>query len=146
MQNDIIDVIGFDIIRASIVKEVKEAKFFAVLADEVSSHNIEHLAVRLDLYIAVTGKIREEFVSFVQMERVRAVDIEQAIAGLLMHLGLSLGNLCGQGYDGASTMGGEKSGVQRRIIDKQPKALYMHCSGHSFNLVIAHAFEEPSVA
>ena len=37
-QNEIINVIGFDIIRANILKEVKEAKFYAVLADEVSSH------------------------------------------------------------------------------------------------------------
>ena len=42
-------------------------------------------------------------------------------------------------------MAGEKSGVQRRILNKQPKALYTHCSGHSFNLVIAHACEEPSI-
>ena len=69
------------------------------------------------------------------MERVRVVDTEQAIAGLLMHLGLSLGDLRRRGYDGASTMGGEKSGVQRRILDKQP------CSGHSFNLVIARPSE-----
>ena len=47
LQNYIIDVISFDIIRANIVKEVKEVKFFTVLADEVSSHNVEHLAVCL---------------------------------------------------------------------------------------------------
>ena len=46
-QNDIIGMIGFDIIRANIVNKVKEAKFYAVLADEVSSHNVEHLAVSL---------------------------------------------------------------------------------------------------
>ena len=34
-QNDVIRVIGFDIIRASIITEVKKAKFFAVLADEI---------------------------------------------------------------------------------------------------------------
>ena len=42
-------------------------------------------------------------------------------------------------------MGGEKSGVKKRIIDKQPKVLYTHCSGHSLNLVIAQACEELSI-
>ena len=143
-QNDIMGIIGFDIIRAKIVEEVKEAKFYAVLADEISSHNVEHLAVCLR-FVDASGEIREEFVSFVKMVRVRAVDIEQAITGLLTNLGLSLEDLRGQGYDGASTMSGEKSGVQRRILDKQPKAVYTHCSGHSLNLVIAQACAEPCV-
>ena len=76
------------------------------------------------------------------MEQVCAADIEQAITGLLTQLSLLLEDIRGQGYDGASTMGGEKSGVQKRILDKQPKALYTHCSGHSFNLVIASACDE----
>ena len=50
--------------------------------------------------------------------------------------GLSLNELRGQGYDGASTMSGERTGVQKRIREKQPKALYTHCTGHSLNLVI----------
>ena len=33
-------------------------------------------------------------------------------------------------------MSGEKSGVQKRIQEKQPKALYTHCAGHSQNLVM----------
>ena len=78
------------------------------------------------------------------MERVCTVNIEQAITGLLTDLGLSLDDLRGQGYDGASTMSGEKSGVQRRIMEKQPKALYTHCSSHSLNLVIAQACADPS--
>jgi hypothetical protein len=143
-QNEIINVIGFDIICANILKEVKEAKFYAILADEVSSHNVEHLAICLR-FVATSGEIRKEFISFIKMERVRAADIEQAIIGLLIQLGLSLEDLRGQGYDGACTMAGEKSGVKRRIIDKQPKALYTHCSGHSLNLVIAQACEELSI-
>ena len=44
-QNDIIDVIGIDVICNNIIEEVKEAEFYSVLADEVSSHNIEHLPI-----------------------------------------------------------------------------------------------------
>ena len=46
-QNEIINVIGHDIILANIVAEVKQSKFYSVLADEVSCHNIEQLPVCL---------------------------------------------------------------------------------------------------
>ena len=70
------------------------------------------------------------------MIRVRAVDIEEVITKQLTDISLSFDYLCGQGYDGASTMSGEKNGVQKRNLDKQPRALYTHCSGHSLNLGI----------
>ena len=46
-QNEVINVIGYDIIGANLIAEVKKARFFSILADEVSSHNIEHLALCL---------------------------------------------------------------------------------------------------
>lgn len=134
-QNEIINVIGYDLIRAKIISEVKEARFYSVLADEVSSHNVEHLPLCLR-FVDSNSDIREEFVAFLRLERVRAVDIVDAIVGCLEGLGLSLNELRGQGYDGASTMSGEKSGVQKRIREIQPKALYTHCAGHSLNLAI----------
>ena len=61
------------------------------------------------------GSIREEFVAFLKLNRVRAADIADALVKCLENLGLSLSELRGQGYDGASTMSGHKSGVQERI-------------------------------
>ena len=46
-QNEIINIIGYDMLRAKIISEVKEARFYSVLADEVSSHNVEHLPLSL---------------------------------------------------------------------------------------------------
>ena len=45
LQNEIIDVIGNGIIRAKIISEIKETKFFSILFDEITSHNVEHLAL-----------------------------------------------------------------------------------------------------
>ena len=61
-QNDIINVIGNDIIRANIIQEVKKAEFYSVLADEVSSHNTEHLPICLR-FVDDKCDIREEFLS-----------------------------------------------------------------------------------
>lgn len=56
-----------------------------------------------------------------KLQRNRAVDIADTIV---------LSELGGQGYDGASTMTGAKGGG---IKQQQPKAIYTHCAGHSFN-------------
>ena len=80
------------------------------------------------------------------MPRVRAIDIANAIISTLEELGLSLQNLRGQGYDGAATMSGEKSGDQKQLRDIQPKALYTHCAGHSINLAIVSSCAIPSIS
>ena len=134
-QNDIINVIGYDLILTNIISEVKDATFYSVLADEVTSHNAEHLPICVQ-FVDRDFNIREELVALLRLARVRAVDIADAITETLTNLGLSLDGLRGQGYDGASTMSGAKSGVQARIREKQPKAIYTHCAGHSFNLAV----------
>lgn len=53
--------------------------------------------------------------------------------------------MIGQGYDVALTMNGSKSGVQAMIWEKQPKALYTHCAGHSFNVVVQNSCSIPPI-
>ena len=142
--NQIVSVIGHDIVRAYLLAEVKKAIFFAVLADEVCSHNVEYLPLCL-CFVDERCNIREEFVAFIKLERVRAIDIANAIVSMLEELGLSLNDLRGQGYDGSSTMRGEKSSVQKQLLDRQSKALYTHCAGHSFNLALVSSCTIPCV-
>ena len=118
--------------------------FFSVLAAEVASHNVGHLALCLR-FVDQSCDIREEFAAFVKLQRVRASDISSAILGCPDKIGLSISGLRGQGYDGASAMSEEKSGVQKLIIDKQPKAFYTHCAGHSLNLVVVKACAVPAI-
>ena len=86
---------------------MKKAEFYSVLADEVSSHNTEYLPICIQ-FVDDKCDIREEFIGFVKLERVRATDIVNAITKTLSDAKLSLNELRGQGYDGASTMAGER--------------------------------------
>jgi len=83
--------------------------------------------------------------AFVKLPRLRASDISNAITEKLEVLKLSISDMRGQCYDGASNMSGHKSGVQKLIRDLQPKAIYTHCAGHSLNLVIVSSCTIPSV-
>ena len=132
------------LILSAIVSGVKAACFFSVLANEVSCPNVEHMPICLR-FIDKECDIREEFVGFVNLQRVRAVNFADAIVSTIENLGLSLSELCGQAYDGASTMSGGKTGVQVRIWQHQPKALYTHCPGHLFNLAIQNSCSIPCI-
>ena len=71
-------LIGYDAIRNNNIGDIKEAQFFSALADEVSSHNVEHLCL---CFRFVDGQynVREEFIPFITLERICAVDISEAI-------------------------------------------------------------------
>jgi cobalamin-dependent methionine synthase I len=58
-----------------------------------------------------------------------------------MHLfaGIDINNMKGQGYDGASNMSGAYKGVQARIRERIPDAVYSHCKAHCLNLAIVHS-------
>ncbi len=45
----------------------------------------------------------------------------------------------GSSYDGASVMSGNKTGLQARIKDIVPWALYVHCYAHKLNLIVVDA-------
>ncbi|CAF1440904.1 unnamed protein product, partial [Didymodactylos carnosus] len=53
--------------------------------------------------------------------------------------GLSIEKLRGQGYDGANVVTGKLDDVQKLIRDIVPRAIYVHCANHSFDLVLAEA-------
>ncbi|KAI8541986.1 hypothetical protein RHMOL_Rhmol08G0104000 [Rhododendron molle] len=47
-----------------------------------------------------------------------------------------MGDLRGQGYDNSSNMKGKNKGVQKRLLDKNPRAFYTPCGCHSLNLAL----------
>ncbi|CAM5106953.1 unnamed protein product [Eretmochelys imbricata] len=54
-------------------------------------------------------------------------------------MSLSVANVCGHGYDNGSNMKGKDNGVQRRMMEINPRAFFVLCSVHSLNLVVNSA-------
>ena len=78
----------------------------------------------------------EDFIDFYELENIKSNTIVRVIKDILIRLNLSLENCRGQTYDGASNMMGKKSGVSTQIFVEQPKAVAIHCQGHSFSLPV----------
>lgn len=90
-----------------IVQKIKTAKFYSILADEVTSHNTEHLALCTRL-VDAKGDIREEFMTFLSLERLTGRYIAEKIIEFLKNGDLNVENIRGQGYDGTSNMSSER--------------------------------------
>ncbi|XP_041362805.1 52 kDa repressor of the inhibitor of the protein kinase-like [Gigantopelta aegis] len=143
-QNELLDVIGNHIILGDLVQEIKTAQFYSIMADEVTSHNTEQLALCVR-FVDSDENIREEFIQFSKVIRTTGEYLANEIIHILENLGIPLKDMRGQGYDGASNMSSGRVGVQAKIREHAPLATYVHCSGHCLNLVISHACNIPEV-
>ncbi|GBM06976.1 hypothetical protein AVEN_239676-1 [Araneus ventricosus] len=81
----------------------------------------------------------EDFLEFFSIKTATGRNLGNHILNALSSLGVNCSKLCGQGYDGASSMSGCFNGVQAVIKETNLVALYVHCSSHSLNLALMHA-------
>ena len=55
---------------------------------------------------------------------------------------ISFENLCGLGFDGTTTMSGQRRGVQTHLRVHAPSAIYVHCRCHQLQVAAVNAAEE----
>lgn len=143
-QNRMIEIVG-EQIRENILKEVKSARYFAVLADEVTdTSNWEQMSLVLR-FVDSQQDIREEFLAFVPCEEVSGEGLTNKIVEKLEEWGLDVADIRGQAYDGAANMAGKFKGVKSRILELNDKALFFHCASHCLSLCVVKACQVPYV-
>ena len=143
-QNELINCIG-DVMIDTVVSEVKKAKYYSILADEttdISGQEQLSLCVR---YVNSDFSVQERFILFEIVSDLTGKGLAETILRLLDHVNLNIDDIVGQGYDGASAMSGNKSGVQKYICDKVPMATYVHCANHTLNLCLEKAGQIPEI-
>ena len=101
VQNVIIDIMGDDTILTGITDRVKGARFYSIMADEVTTHNVEELAMCLR-YVDENKEVQEDFVGVIKLLRIMDEAISTQILNQLEALGLYPASIRGKGYDGAS--------------------------------------------
>ena len=125
------------VISEQIVNDIKESKFFTIIADEAadSSHK-EQMALVLR-FVDKNMDIREEFIAFLQCKwGLSGENLAKLLLDALNDLDLPIEDCRGQGYDGAGSVAGCVKGLAARILRLNPKALYTHCYSHRLNLSI----------
>lgn len=144
-QNQLIECCHTLIIR-KIINKVKEAKYYAILCDETTdASGIEQLSMCIRYLDVQKSTIHEEFICFLSATDLSGAALSEQILQALNRLGLQIEDLRGQGYDGGANMSGKFNGVQARLKQLQPLAVYMHCAAHKLNLAIVKACSLSSV-
>lgn len=141
VQNDLILCIG-SFIMGKVASSIKQAKFFAVQADETSDFSrMEQMTVTVRFVDSTSLQICESFTGFIELEEQTGAAMATKLSNHIRRLGLDPDCCVGQGYDGASSMSGEENGVQALLRRQCPKAVYVHCFSHRLNLVLSKATE-----
>ena len=122
-------------VSSKITAEVKEADYFTIIADEAKDIS-KHEQLSICLRYVYKGIIHERFFGFVRAEEINASALAEYILKVLSELNLSISDCISECYDGASVMSGCYSGVSTRILDMNPKVIYIHCCAHRLNLVL----------
>jgi hypothetical protein len=134
-QNEILSAAGAVLTKA-IVEEVRSAKFFTIIADETSDC-AQREQCSLSLRYVQNFKVVERFLAFTDLHGDQtSKSIAKNIIEKLVEVGLDPKLIRGQGYDGASAMSGNLSGVQAEIKKIAPSATYIHCASHVLNLAV----------
>ncbi|KAJ8044775.1 Zinc finger MYM-type protein 1 [Holothuria leucospilota] len=108
-------------------------------ATDVTHHEQAAIIVR---YVDKDMTIQERLIWVTAVENTTAENLLQTLLGALKMVEIDTSKIVSQCYDGAANMSGGISGVQSRLKEIQPSAIYMHCFGHCLNLVIADAMAE----
>jgi len=82
------------------------------------------------------GFVMETFIGLVHIKDTSVLSLKKAIVDLLAHHSLTLSNVRGQCYDGASNMQGELGGLKMLIRQESRSAHSVHCFAHQLQLTL----------
>jgi hypothetical protein len=118
-----------------IIKDLGDS-LFSILIDESCDISIKEQMVVVLRYVDNNGHIIEHFLGIQHLRDTTASSFKAAIEALFSKHGLSISRLHGQGYHGASNMGGEFNGLKALILNSNPSAYYVHCFAHRLQLTL----------
>ena len=105
-QNEIIGIIAYDVLQRDLIDQVKKAKFFIILADEVESHHVRQLPICVR-FVDKLSDIWEEALEFGRCAQVNREVMSNEIFRIIKKADLDIMNCRGQGYHGVSNMSSE---------------------------------------
>lgn len=137
IQNEFISLAGTTV-RKQILSNIRNRKYFSILFDATpdASHNEQISEIIRSVEVNDDGcEVEENFIRFIHFDGKTGLLLSQKILEVIEGDNLNMSFCRGQGYDNGSNMAGIYQGVQARIRENNPSAIFVPCAAHSLNLV-----------
>ena len=121
------------------LKQLKKAKYFSIILDctpDMSHHEQMSVILRYVLCNEEAAVVKETFFGYLRISDSTGKGLLNAFLEKATELQLELSDCRGQSYGNGANMKGKHSGVQARMLDINPKAVYVPCANHTLNLVV----------
>lgn len=133
--NEMMEIMAHDVLR-TLLEEIKSAEFFSVIMDETADITVKEQVSICFRVVTENLEPEELFVGFYETSKTTADTLFCLLNDVLVRFSLPIIKCRGQCYDGASNVSGIRTGLQARVQEKEPRALYIHCTAHVVNLVV----------
>ena len=140
IQNEIIGCVA-DYIIMHINNEINNTNFFSIEVDDTTDITQSSQCSLIVRFVDAKGVIVERFLGFNDVSADRSSESLYQMLDKILDQFDYQHKLIGQCYDGASVMSGQLNGLQKKIKDKAPYAVFVHCLAHRLNLVLQQSFK-----
>ena len=137
IQNELIELLATEVEKENL-QQLKLAKYFSIILDctpDMSHHEQMSVILRYVLCNEEAAVVKETFFGYLRISDSTGKGLLDAFLEKATELQLELSDCRGQSYDNGANMKGKHSGVQARMLDINPKAVYVPCANHTLNLV-----------
>lgn len=112
------------------------------MIDETSDISIkEQVSVCIRTVENKDLSVNEYFMGVYETHDTTAERLHEIVKDILSRFALPINKCRGQCYDGASSVSGRISGLQTRIKSEESRAIFVHCTAHTLNLVVQDAMK-----
>jgi hypothetical protein len=135
IQNEILSLLSKEV-QLNLISEIKDSFCYSIILDETRDiSNREQVSVCFRI-VDKNLNISEHFLGFFETPFTDAQTLFNLVINVLSQFDIDISKCRGQCYDGAANVSGHISGLQARIIDVEPRAIFVHCTAHTLNLVV----------
>jgi len=135
-QEKLLSILG-EMVRAQILKDVKNACHFSVIIDTTTDISNQEQFTFIVRYVNSTGVIEERLLALETASDATGQGLFNTFCTITSKYDINWEkHLCAQSFDGAASMQGIYSGLRSFIQHKNPRAIYVWCFAHILNLVV----------
>ena len=137
IQNELLKIMSLGHLRR-IAAGIAKSGYFTLESDEVTDASNKEQVIVCLRWVDEKFEVHEDFIGLHSVPDIQTDTIVGVLKDAILRMNLQLSMCRGQCYDGAANM--KKAAEKIKAIE--PKALYLHCYGHSLNLAVSDTMKE----